>query len=175
MKKFFPLLLSLCALWMTSVCLARVASPTLTTLSKRADCIVLAQVESISTEPPDTRVAISQVIEVWKEGKGISGKTVKYRASPSFACDMSTTTVGHLAVLFLEHDDTNQYLNISYAGRGQMLINTFDGEPYASLAGVILPEELEASDKLKPHRPGEAILAVNVLKEYVIRSLNNRQ
>lgn len=153
---------------------ARVASPTLAALCRKAETVVLAQVESVASTAAGDRVATSQVIEVWKPGNGVEGDSVQYRASPAFACDLSTATVGRYAVLFLARELKDGPLTIADAGRGQMEIQSTEESSVAVLEGVVLPNELESFDQRQPREPGRALLPVQVLKSYVLRSVARR-
>ena len=52
----------------------------------KSDLIVVARVESLSQTLKGNEYASSKVTEVWK---GAQSDTVKFRASPTWACDIS--------------------------------------------------------------------------------------
>lgn len=165
---------TLFALWIigaaASEAVARVASPSLKTIIREADVIVMVRVATITSGPSDLRVATADVIEVWK---GAPDSIVMYRASPEFACDMSTAVVGQTVVLFLGAADGSKTRTILHAGRGQMVIEDLGGETLASLVGIVLPDALVKLDRLKPPMPAQSSIPVNDLKIYVIERLKN--
>jgi hypothetical protein len=165
---------ALFAVWIigaaASEAVARVSSPSLKTIIREADVIVMVRVATITSGPSDLRVATTDVLEVWK---GAPDSIVMYRASPEFACDMSTAVVGQTVVLFLGASDGSNTRTILHAGRGQMIIEELDGETLASLVGVVLPDALVKLDRLKPPMPARSSIPVNDLKIYVIERLKN--
>lgn len=153
------------------VIFARMSSPTLAALTRSADAIFLVRVDAISTDSSTSALASAHVLDVWK---GALVQTVSYKASPGFACDMSSATIGKSAVIFLKGNSQQGVMSIAYAGRGQMLINDVEGKAYVSLTGVLLPKELEPFDKLDPRQLGMSKISIDVLKIYIVGFLEGR-
>jgi hypothetical protein len=139
---------------------ARAAMPTLEELTKSAQLIVVARVEEISTDKSDAaghfsgvsaiswkkRVATARVLEVWKGTA--AGETVKFRASKSWTCDVSTAVVGETVVLFLTDDAKDPaVMAIAFNGIGRLPLERNSVLLYSSLltkeikALLALPQE----------------------------------
>ncbi len=124
--------------------------PTLEGLTQGANVIVVAQVEEITVNEPESagdassvretgrgmRIATARVVEVWK---GTAGERVQFRASPSWACDDSTAVVGETVILFLNNESNNSVMSIAYNGVGRLPIENSSVLLYSTL----LTEEIK--------------------------------
>jgi hypothetical protein len=113
-----------------SPALAKVASIRLEQMVSRSDLVVVARVVSVSQARADgPRVAKAKVLETWK---GATGAAVEYRASPTWACDISEAFEGETVVLFLVKSKGAKLLSIAHAGRGRMPLREVKGREYAA-------------------------------------------
>lgn len=127
--------------------------PTLEQLTKNSKLVVVAQVEEIVTEPSagggnlsgvreiawEKRVATARVLEVWKGT--IAGETVRFRASKTWTCDVSTAVVGETVVLFLTDDPKDSaVMAIAFNGIGRLPVERNSILLYSSL----LTQEIKA-------------------------------
>ena len=119
--------------------LSRSLIPTLEMLTRTANLIVVAQVENV-TEKGDVSIATARVIDVWK---GQPAATVKFRASKSWICDVSTAIPGETVVLFLAGDAQAVVPAIAYSGIGRLPVNNAEGTQSVMLYGSLFTKVLK--------------------------------
>jgi hypothetical protein len=136
----------------------------------RSDMVVVVTVTKVEAGPKDievwdesfspVKVATARVVETWK---GKADKDVRFVASPTWVCDISSAKEGEKRVLFLQRLPNSPIMMTTHAGRGGMLLHNVKDKPYAIVSDdVILPtgtrtisEKKKASVTL-PRRPDEA-------------------
>lgn len=154
--------------------------PTLESLTKDANLIVVAKVESITTEPfyplndsspivikGDKQVANAKILDVWK---GSLSERVQFLASPTWECDVSKAFVGETVVLFLRDNSKNPYKMIAYNGIGRLpvkdnsvlLYNELFTKEVKSLLGI-------------PTETFRYSVEVDILKQQVQHILENKK
>ena len=154
--------------------------PTLEDLTNDADLIAVAKVESIATEPfqphndssaivikGDKQVALAEILDVWK---GASGKSVRFRASPTWECDISKAFVGETVLLFLNENSNNPYKTIAYNGIGRLPVEDHSVLLYHTLLTKEVKHLLEIPAKTFRYSVG-----VNIMKQQVERILENKK
>jgi hypothetical protein len=153
--------------------------PNLEDLTSDADLIAVAKVESIATEPSqphndssasvikgDKRVAYAEILDVWK---GASGESVRFLASPTWECDVSTALVGETVLLFLTDDPQNPYKTIAYNGIGRLPVENNSVLLYNTLLTKEIKHVLEI-----PAETFRYSVGVNIMKQQVERVLQRR-
>jgi hypothetical protein len=132
----------------------RTVMPTLEALTKGAKVIVVAQVEEVVTVQPENsadasgvrqavwekRVATAKVLDVWK---GTAGEKVQFRASRTWACDVSTAIAGETVILFLADDPKDSVMAIAYWGIGRLPVENPDGNSTVLLYSNLLTREIK--------------------------------
>ncbi|HEV2762310.1 MAG TPA: hypothetical protein VGV38_04880 [Pyrinomonadaceae bacterium] len=132
----------------------RAVMPSLEALAKSAKVIVVAQVEKVVDETPEggagasgvrdlyweRRVASARVLEVWK---GTADERVRFRASRTWSCDVSTAVKGETVVLFLVDDPKDTLMAIAYSGIGRLPVVNNEGRPTVHLYRGLLTKEIK--------------------------------
>jgi hypothetical protein len=153
---------------------ASVIPPRIAQLAEESEVIVLAKVESVSGQPDDeNRRAKATVTEVWK---GPKVKTVEYRVSPTFACDISDAKRGETVLLFLAKDEETGW-GIVWAGRGRMPLRTINGKEFLTHFGdVIFPAETPWVKTPEKSEDGfDAAVELKIVKELVRKAINQKK
>jgi hypothetical protein len=154
--------------------------PSLESLTKDANLIVVAKVESITTEPfyplndsnpilikGDKQVANAKILDVWK---GFLSERVQFLASPIWECDDSTAVVGETVLLFLKDNSKNPYKIIAYNGIGRLPVK----DSSVLLYSTLLTNEIK--DLLGiPAETFRYSIEVDILKQQVQRILENKK
>jgi hypothetical protein len=126
---------------------ADVADVELKDLVAHSDLIVVVTISKVEDGPKDievrgnrsspVKVATAPVVETWK---GEAVKDVRFVASPTWTCDISSAKEGEKRVLFLQRRPDSPIMSIVHWGRGGMLLHDVKDKPYAIVSeGVILP------------------------------------
>lgn len=118
---------------------SRALMPTFDMLTRNATLIVVAQVENVSPNG-NVSIATARVLEVWK---GPPAKSVQFRASKSWTCDVSTAIPGETVVLFLAADAQTAVTAIAYSGIGRLPINNAEGTQTVMLYGSLFTKALK--------------------------------
>jgi hypothetical protein len=112
------------------------------------------------------KTAHANVKEIWK---GSRHKQISYRASPSWACDVSTAVTGAVAVVFL--DSAYVYgLEIAWAGCDRYPLLKDGPTVSISIGDAILPHELASKVMVRPRddNSSERYLTLNDLKVWCL-------
>ncbi len=176
----FQLLVLILILILPGLSFADAPMPTLESLTKDANLIVIAKVESVTTEPfqplddssyieikGDKQVANAKILDVWK---GSLSEKVQFLASPIWECDDSKAFVGETVVLFLRDNSKKPYKMIAYNGIGRLpvvdssvlLYNTLLTKEIKSLLGI-------------PTETFQYSVEVKILKQQVLHILENKK
>lgn len=157
---------------------ARVAPITLKELVDRANVIVVARVAQVEDGPVETdedgrayaiKVATADVLEVWK---GTPVKTVRFRASRSWACDTSRAVVGEQVLLFLVARKGTPIWEVAHSGRGRMSYRDVRGTSYVTLwDDVELPLDTPMIPGPEPQYSFIRSVKANMLKRLVTRAV----
>ena len=104
-----------------------------------SDLKVVANVTAVEDSPPDpeakmkrfasVKVATDGVVETWK---GTAGREIRFLASPSWPCDVSTAEEGERVVLFLAKRKGGAVMMIGHSGQGRMPVRLVKGKTYAT-------------------------------------------
>jgi hypothetical protein len=84
-------------------------------------------------------IATARVIDVWK---GQSAKSVQFRASRSWTCDVSNAIPGETVVLFLA-DTQTVVPAIAYSGIGRLPVNNAEGTQTVMLYGSLFTKAMK--------------------------------
>jgi hypothetical protein len=172
-RNLLPQFLSLVLMLMLpGISYADAPMPSLESLARDADLIVVAKVESITTEPfqfpldpssnvvkGDKQVANAEVLEVWK---GSLSEKVRFLASPTWECDVSKAFVGETVLLFLRDNSKNPYMTIAYNGIGRLPVE----ESSVLLYNALLTKEIKNLLSL-PADTFRYSVEVNTLKQQI--------
>lgn len=175
---------------------AEVADVELKKLVGFSDLIVVATVTRVEAGPdelnprdegfPPVKVATARVVETWK---GKAEENVRFVASPTWTCDISSAKEGEKIVLFLKRRKDLPIMDIAHSGRGRMRLRDVEDRPYAIIPeGVILPpgtRTIAEKKEVKMSMPGpgneagkkstltftyeEKSIALEALRDLVIR------
>ena len=105
-----------------------------------SDYIVVAAVTKVESAGEDLRVATATVVDRWK---GDPGPAIRFRASGTWTCDISSAKAGESSILFLTRTAGQEALSIAHSGRGRLPIKEIDGTLWARPRGdVQWPKEL---------------------------------
>jgi hypothetical protein len=109
-------------------------------LIRSSDEIIVATIAEVS-EPSalngGVRIATAKIVSVLK---GEHLRTLQFRASPGWMCDITDAKTGDAVLLFLS-GSFNGAFGVALAGRGYMPLRRVDGKQYATLwDDVVLPE-----------------------------------
>jgi hypothetical protein len=157
--------------------LADVRTMTLKELVAGSDLIVVAKVSRVEDGPADTRprderfsavrVATAEVIETWK---GTPVREIRFRASPTWACDISTAKEGEQIVLFLSKPGGEPIMTIRHSGRGRMPLREVQGRTYATFwDDVELPKGTATIPGPEPEYSFIRSVSLSKLRELVRR------
>ena len=134
---------------------AGVSEIDLETLVAQSDAIVVAVVKDVRKMPisvqhpdvefPPIELATAKVVETWK---GAAVSEVRFLASPTRMCDISSAAKGETVVLFLQGQRTSEIMRISHFGRGKMDLSEFEGKQSADLdRKILLPPKTKTSTR----------------------------
>jgi hypothetical protein len=172
-KTLLHLFVVILALSLPIASFGRPIMPTLHDLTQNANLIVVAQVEKVVTEPSENignasgireitwerRTATARVLEVWK---GTAGERIQFRASKSWACDVSKAIVGETVILFLTNGENTQVMSIAYSGIGRLPVENDSVLLYKSLLTSEIKRLFGLPEETFSHR-----VEVGTLKEQV--------
>jgi hypothetical protein len=153
---------------------ASVIPPRIAQLAEESQAIVMAKVESVTGRPEDgNQRAKAIVTEVWK---GAKVKTVEYRVSPTFACDISDAKEGETVLLFLAKDEETGWA-IVWAGRGRMPLMSINGKDYLTHFGdVIFPAETPGIRTPKKCEDGfDFAVELSIVKQLVRKAIDQKK
>lgn len=146
---------------------AKVAPIPFGDLVASCESIVVAQVESVSSPVAGRRYAEARVMEVWK---GPETATVKFLASPTWACDISEAKEGETVLLFLAKDEKSQSYAIAHSGHGRWPLRTIAGKSHAVIGPlVILPKDTPMGKVPEPKNNFIRSVEIRTLQELVTR------
>jgi hypothetical protein len=124
---------------------AKVSPIELKELVERSDIIVVATVTGIEATGqviasddrrfPPLRLATADVMETWK---GPRLRAVRFIASPTQQCDITSAANGEKLALFLIRHGNSPIMTITHVGRGRMSLATVKDEQYARISNDIL-------------------------------------
>jgi hypothetical protein len=161
-------------LFSSSMGYASVIPPRIAQLAEESDVIVVAKVDSVSGRPDDgNRRAKATVTEVWK---GPNVKTVEYRVSPTFACDVSDAQQGESVLLFLAKEEETGW-GIVWAGRGRMPLRNINGKDYLThFDDVIFPAKTPSVKTPEKRDDGfETAVELKIVKDLVRQAINQKK
>ena len=148
---------------------ANTEPPRLDAMIRESGRIVVAQVDTEGIrEARGERWATAKVSETWK---GEAAKTVEFRASPTFAGDITQALPGEDVLLFLRPIEGGGW-EVVASGRGRMPLQTMDGRTYASLyLDVVLPADSQASRHCSDQPGYDRTIELGTLRESVTRAI----
>lgn len=122
--------------------MGRMGRLTLNDLWQTSELVVIAQIEVVDEEfKSEHRIAHARIENVLKGS--IVGGSVRYIASPTWACDVSDSQPEERVLLFLEHSSRFGQYVISGSGRGHLRILTIEGKRFCRVYyGLNLPESV---------------------------------
>jgi hypothetical protein len=137
---------------------AKIKEIELRELVERSDIIVVASVTAIEATGqviadddrrfPPLELATADVMETWK---GPRLKAVRFVASPTVQCDITSAAKGEKLVLFLIRHGNSPIMTITHVGRGRMLLGMVKDEQYAKVPDdVLLPACARVVEREEP-------------------------
>ena len=135
-----PNLLSLlCVLFFAVPAVAKVGPLPIERLVTGSDEIVIATVTDVSSAPTQDMQPVYANAVVQRALKGSLAGAFRFRAYPTWSCDVSDAVKDEAVLLFLKRDSDGTF-SIQYAGRGRMPLRVADGRTYVTLwDDVVLP------------------------------------
>jgi hypothetical protein len=128
------------SLMLPSPATGKVADIDLKDLVAESDLIVVGAVTRVEAAPVDfmdvekhlrpVKIATARVVETWK---GAVVQEVRFVASPTWTCDVTSAKEGEKLVLFLHRQANSPIMFVAHAGRGGMRLHDVKDKPYATV------------------------------------------
>jgi hypothetical protein len=146
----------------------KVGMTSLEALTRRSELIVVGRVTGVEDMASGGRVATATVEQTWK---GEELPQVHYRAEAVHMCDITSARPGERVLLFLTAPMDDGRRAILHAGYGRMPILSLQGEPYATVGGVV---KLPKRTPTIPRASGGKAVPLAVLEELVAESVRKQ-